>query len=203
VEELDGTVVRPSRYLPPEQPAPQVASRRASAPALDRAGFVAQRPPDNDVECGDPFFQDYRWVAFLDPVELADGNGRWFHDPTIVPITIDALRVAEHDGRECWEAVLRPNESYFPRCSCCPLLLSERSEELEVDAGGPRMADQIPGFRFADAHRIRLDLETGVCLLTEELGGSWAGDGHRMHIEAVDQPMPDSLFVPSGNTACL
>ena len=194
MEELDGTVVRPSRYLPPEQPAPQVASRRASAPALDRDGFVAQRPPDNDVECGDPFFQDYRWVAMLDPVELADGDGHWSRDPAVAPVEFIELRAVEHAGRACWEAVLRPTAAYDPRCGCCPLLFSARSDEVEAEAGPAISVERLSSFDYADAHRVGLDVQTGVCVLTEELGGAHSGDGHRMHIEAVDEPMPDSLF---------
>ena len=41
---------------------------------------------------------------------------------------------------------------------------------------------------------VRLDVQTGVCVLIEELGGSRSGRGHVVRIEAVDEPMPDGLF---------
>jgi hypothetical protein len=42
---------------------------------------------------------------------------------------------------------------------------------------------------------VRLDVETGVCVLTEEIGGPTPGKGHDLRIEAVDEPMDDGLFV--------
>lgn len=50
------------------------------------------------------------------------------------------------------------------------------------------------GFVFAEAHRVRLDLQTGVCVGSEELGGTRDGWGHQVQIEAVDEAMPESLF---------
>jgi hypothetical protein len=47
---------------------------------------------------------------------------------------------------------------------------------------------------YATAHRVRLDLGTGICVLTEELGGSHAGAGHDLRLESVDEPLPDALF---------
>jgi hypothetical protein len=32
-------------------------------------------------------------------------------------------------------------------------------------------------------------------VLGEALDGTWAGDGHLLRIEAVDEPMTDALFV--------
>ena len=42
---------------------------------------------------------------------------------------------------------------------------------------------------------MRLDVGTGVCVLTEEVGGLTPGAGHDLRIEAVDEPMDDDLFV--------
>ena len=47
---------------------------------------------------------------------------------------------------------------------------------------------------YPDAYRVRLDVQTGVCLLTAEIGGLTPGAGHDLRIEAVDEPMDDELF---------
>lgn len=193
MEELDGTVVTPSKYQPP-QPAEPPSRDRTAPPALDRDGLVAQRPPESHDGDDDTMFQNYHWVAMLDPVELADGDGRWSRDPAVSPVEIIELRVVEHADRVCWEAVLRPTAAYDPRCGCCPLLFSARSDEVEAAAGAAVSGERLSSFDYADAYRVGLDVQTGVCVLTEELGGAHSGDGHRVHIEAVDEPMPESLF---------
>jgi len=93
--------------------------------------------------------------------------------------------------------VLRPQPAYDPTCSCCPLLFSAESERWEADAAGvtPGLR-QDPTLAYPTAHRVRLDVGTGICVLTEELGGTHAGSGHDLRIEAVDAPMPDQLFRP-------
>jgi hypothetical protein len=136
----------------------------------------------------DPMFQDYAWVAMLDPVELADGEG------DRAGTTLERLGTVEHHGRAAWEAVVRPTEAYAPRCSCCALLFSEKSERLVADEGGPTVGAQEPEFVFADAHLVRLDVDTGVCVYSEQLGGDHSGWGHDVRIEAVDEAMPDELF---------
>ena len=47
---------------------------------------------------------------------------------------------------------------------------------------------------YPDAFRVRLDVGTGVCVRTEQIGGLTPGAGHDVRIEAVDEPMPDDLF---------
>ncbi|MPY80421.1 MAG: hypothetical protein GEV04_18580 [Actinophytocola sp.] len=73
-------------------------------------------------------------------------------------------------------------------------MFSRESEDREAEAGGPTLRGRDPSLRYADAHRVRLDVGTGVCVYTEEIGGSRAGSGHDLCIEAVDEPMPDYLF---------
>jgi hypothetical protein len=158
-------------------------------PVFGADGLVRQRPSDRDVDYDDPLFQDYAWVAVLDPVELADGDdGR-------PGSTLEGLRTVEHHGREAWEAIVRPTSAYAPRCSCCALLLSEESERRLAEEGGPTVGGQEPSFEFADAHLVRLDVETGVCVHVEQLGGDRAGWTEDVRIEQVDEPMPDALFV--------
>ena len=159
----------------------------APAPEVGTDGLVTSRP-SRGVDYDDPMFQSYHWVAMLDPVELADGS-----QPAARPVVVDELRAVDHYGRPAWEALIRPTDDYTPRCSCCPLLHCAQSDWLEGDASG----QSDPGFRYAEAFRVRLDVGTGVCVLTEQVGGSSPGAGHRAVIEAVDEAMPDALFVQS------
>ncbi|MFA9446929.1 hypothetical protein [Egicoccus sp. AB-alg6-2] len=158
------------------------------APALRPDGLVRRRPSDGDLDYDDPMFQDYAWVAMLDPVELADGDGGR------PGATLEHLRSVEHHGREAWEAIIRPTSAYAPRCSCCALLLSEVSERRLAEEGGPAVRAQEPSFEFADAHLVRLDLESAVCVYLEQLGGDRSGWADDVCIEQMDEPMPDVLF---------
>lgn len=192
VERLDGTLLgvhrEQARTMTP-------LSRRGDAPPiklpdpssievdLDEDGLARQRPERWECDTDTAMIGSYYDVAVLDPVELADG-----HDGA-PGATIRELRVVEHRGREAWEAVLRPTATYEPRCSCCALLLSE---VLEGSGLGVREAD--PSFVYPDAHRVRLDVGTGVCVYNQQLGGTRAGSGHDITIEAVDEPMDDELF---------
>jgi hypothetical protein len=126
-------------------------------------------------------WQDYRWVAALDPYELADGVD---DEPGVA---VHDLRAVTHHGRPAWEAVLVPTAAYEPRCGCCPLLRSRESDLLE---GLPLLPE------YAEAHRVRLDVETGVCVLTTEVGGPSPGAGHDTVLLGVDEPAPDTLFAP-------
>lgn len=173
------------------------------APVADEGGLVRQRPsapPDGldrpdlrGVGYDDPMFRSYHWVAMLDPWELADPTEAGGDDDPSTMETTDVREVTHHD-RPAWEAVLRPTPHYNPRCSCCPLLRSPQSDAREAEAGGKTARDTDPDFVYADAHQVRLDLETGVCVWTEQLGGTADGAGHDVAIEAVDEPMPDDLF---------
>jgi hypothetical protein len=184
VEELDGTVLFAGR-----QPGPAPGFPASGPPMLDDDGFVSTpRGWPERFPYDAPMWQDYRWVAMLDPVELADGEGQ---DGELgPPVVVDALRSVEHHGRPAWEAVLRTTPFYEPRCSCCPLLLSADSDALETAGGVPSILERTPGLRFADAHRVRLDLGTGVCVFTAEIGGDRPGEGHDLRIEEVDGSVP-------------
>ncbi|PXY20117.1 hypothetical protein [Prauserella flavalba] len=166
---------------------------RAEQPRLDADGLVVRRPAEGPLRYDDPMYVDYHWVAMLDPVELADAE-RGFGDPTPDSVEITDVSEVSHHGRRAWQATLRPTPAYDPRCSCCPLLFSQASEDWEAEAGGPTVRDRQPDLRYADAHLVRLDVATGVCVYTEELGGSRAGSGHDVAIEAVDKFMSDELL---------
>ena len=137
-----------------------------------------QRRPDG-LAYDAPMFQDYFWVAMLDPVELSAG------------VVVDTVAEVVHAGRPAWEAVVRTTPAYEPRCGCCSLL---RSLEVDVREYGPRSEHVLD--EYPEAHRVRLDVGTGVCVLTEQLGGLTPGQGHDVRIEAVDEPLPDALFAP-------
>lgn len=113
------------------------------APRLDGDGLVTgtRTPWLDGPEV--PMWQDYRFVAVLDPYELSDG--------------VEVLQVlgVEHGGRPAWEALLRPGPAYEPRCACCPLL---RSRATDLAEG----LDPKPA--YAGTHRVRLDVGTGVCV---------------------------------------
>jgi hypothetical protein len=150
---------------------------------LDDDGLVRRRP-GRMLDTDTAVIGSYYEVAVLDPVELADG-----HDDG-PGTTIEDVRAVEHHGREAWEAVLRPTTTYDPRCPCCPLL------ECEPLDGGFDPREEQPAFVYPDAHRVRLDVATGICVGNEQLGGTRSGAGHDLTIEAVDEPMDDELFRP-------
>lgn len=138
------------RHLPWTPPAEPV-------PELDEDGLVvSERRPWNDGP-DVPMWQDYRFVAVLDPYELS-------HDVDVLE-----LRAVEHGDRPAWEALLRPTPEYQPRCSCCALLRTRETDLMEGLA--PRAA-------YAEAHRVRLDVGTGVCVSAREVGGPTPGSGH-------------------------
>lgn len=206
VEDLDGTVLtvteadpRPATTLltsangwapywepgvQPEDPAPGAPPPE---PRLRPDGLVARRL-DYLFDYDAPMYQNYHWVAMLDPRELTDGA-----DPEATEVderepdgtSIEAVRAVDHHGRPAWEAVLAPTAYYEPRCSCCPLLPSEHADLLEFGPDGRR---QEGG--YATAFLVRLDAGTGICVRTEELDGPHPGAGHEVRIEAVDVPFP-------------
>jgi hypothetical protein len=179
VETLDGGRLQVVR---------EAASPDRPLPVLRPDGLVASRPDSRGSAGDDPMYQDYHWVAMLDPVELADGNGS--EDGLLDPLSIESVAEVEHGGRRAWEAIVDPAPEYEPRCGCCPLLRSLLVDGREWGADSDKLLDEYP-----EVYRVRLDVETGVCVRTEAIGGSIAGAGHDLRIEAVDEPMDDGMFV--------
>jgi hypothetical protein len=165
--------------------APWPGDDGAPGPEFRPDGLVAARPPRWDLSYDAPMYQDYFWVAMLDPVELADG-GDWNDRDAGTALDVDEVTEVDHFGRPAWEAVVRPTEAYEPRCGCCALLRTRRIDVLEY--GAAMLAD------YPEAFRVRLDVGTGVCVQTQEIGGLSPGAGHEVRIEAVDEPMGDALF---------
>jgi hypothetical protein len=54
------------------------------------------------------------------------------------------------------------------------------------DSGIDLPLEDNPTFTYPDAHRVRLDVGTGVCVANEQLGGTRNGTGHDLAIETVD-----------------
>lgn len=153
----------------------------------DADGFVVRRPLAWMAE--DPMWQDYQFVALLDPVELADGEsvdpGDDDADP---PPALDLHRTdaTVRAGRETWWAEVTPRPEYVPRCGCCPLLFGRVSEDLEARAGGPRVLDREPDLVYATSYLVGLDVQTGICVHVEHLDGSHVGSGFSLDVLGVD-----------------
>lgn len=164
----------------------------APPPLLRADGLVTARPGRLAVEFSydAPMYRDYFWVAMLDPVELADGYSP-DADAVLPGTQVDAVSEVEHGDRPAWEAIARPTPAYQPRCTCCSLLRSREVDIAEAESGA---GDKVMLEQYPQAYRVRLDVGTGVCVLTEAIGGSTHGSGHELRIEAVDQRMADDLF---------
>lgn len=195
VESVDGELLRAERTRPPtvglydrSTRAMEWASGTAT-PELRPDGFVVARPTGPFLTYDDPMHESYHWVAMLDPAELADGRDPGTGAPAGAPLRYRELREVEHAGRPAWEAVVVPTATYEPRCGCCPLLRTRAVDEREYEDRPENVLGTYP-----EAFRVRLDVQTGVCVLTEELGGPNPGKGHDVRIGAVDEPMDDALF---------
>ncbi len=140
-------------------PQPPQSERRWSfevTPILRPDGLVAERPDDWTIDYDDPMFQNYLWVAMLDPVELSEHTLlTGLHDETV-------------GGRRVWRGRVRPDEEYDPRCPCCPLLWSEVSDLIEHEGLGVPF---VPRDDYPDAYDVALDVETGIVVELQAIGG--------------------------------
>lgn len=182
VEELDGSL----RQIVREPPS-SVTAFTTDRPVFRADGLVAQRPWGSSYDA--PMLEDYRWVAMLDPVELADGRDPDDGAPAWPSLTIDSVAEVEHGGRPAWEAVVRTTPLYAPRCGCCPLLRTREVDRYEYEDYPEYVLDVYP-----EAYRVRLDVGTGVCVFTDEIGVQTPGGWHDLQIEAIDESMSDDLF---------
>lgn len=204
VEDLAGALLHcgqePSRTVTPltrdGRGAPvALPDPRTVPPERDADGLVLRRPDPFSADLDDPLFGSYHWVAMLDPAELADGEPELPGKPSPAPVQLRELQEVDHHGRTAWEALVRTTEAYDPRCPCCALLPSIHSALREARERSSVPPPESPS-RYATEHRVRLDAGTGVCVFTEEIGGPHPGTGHELWIEAVDEQLPDGLFVP-------
>lgn len=147
-------------------------------PSFADDGLVESVPDAMDVDYDRPFYENYRWVAMLNPLELADRvHDR--DDPDAVPVELREVTRVDHHGRPALQAIAQPTTAYDPRCDCCPLLAGEFDHETDLWSPGP-------------ASLVRIDEQTGVCVTVE--GPAW--NELDVKIVAVDQPFDDGLFVP-------
>lgn len=166
VERLDGTLLHEARHgsegggVVHDRNGRALPAEVVPPPELDADGLVATARRWREAP-EVPYYSDYRFVAVLDPNELSEG------------VDVLEVRAVDHGGRPAWEALLRPTEDYDPRCPCCPLLHC-----LACDLS----MDEEPQASYADAHLVRLDVGTGVCVLTRELGGPHDGLVHEVAV---------------------
>jgi hypothetical protein len=163
--------VQPQRHLPHEV-----------APSLRPDGLVAERPADPWIDYDDPMYRNYQWVAMLDPVELSHH------------VAIGEVRSADLVGREVWWARVRPEEGYSPRCSCCALLWSEITARDEYGDEPDRLA-RFAAEGYPSATDVALDLQTGVVVRLEPIGGTVRS--FRLLIHEVDADV-DAVFAGLG-----
>ncbi|MFC6695336.1 hypothetical protein [Nocardioides daphniae] len=163
----------PGRY-PDDDPVaadlhPPAVRARDLTPITRDDGLVLVRPDDESwpgawqpyFDPDDPMYGNYRWVAMLDPRELARG------------VEVSDVREVRHHGRTAWAARCVPIEGYDPRCGCCELLWSEVSVRAEVEAGGP---EPRPGTVFPEAYDVVLDHATGFVVHLVPVGESSRDD---------------------------
>jgi len=151
----------------PDFVAPVTRPPQDVAPALRDDGLVEVRPDEWAIDYDDPMYENFRWVAMLDPVELSDGVRLW------------GLREDELFGRPVWRSMMVAVDGYEPRCGCCPLLWGEISERDEAEAGGPVWG---PGTAYPEAYDVALDVATGVVVSLRPVGGERAQDWFEVEI---------------------
>ena len=129
-------------------------------------GLVAERPGtwavgDDYVDYDDPMWQDFSWVAMLDPVELS-------HD-----VHVSDCREDEVAGRPAWLARLVAEDGYDPRCggNCCELLWSEAGLRADYSDDLSRIPEGERGRTYPEAYDVALDVETGIVVRLHPVGG--------------------------------
>ena len=120
-------------------------------PELRPDGLVADRPGYPDIDDDVLMWQDYRWIAMLDPAELSIGT------------EVSEVRDDIHYGRPAWRALVRPVEGYEPRCGCCSLLPCEAVDRDEWGAD----PEWRPRPAYPSGYRVALDVATGVLVSIE------------------------------------
>ncbi len=125
----------------------------ATAPTVDDNGLVIARPKDPRIDYGHgTFFENYHWVAMLDPAEFAgSAHSNVIDDVSAPSVVLTDISIVDHHGRESWQATARSTTAYDPRCSCCPLL-------------DGHFDDATDEWVIAPPALVRLDCETGICV---------------------------------------
>lgn len=134
---------------PGRAPDPGLSWGRDMKAARRPDGLLKERPPGTggwgEFEIQDPMYENYEWVAMLDPLELSSG------------IAWSNVRETHHHGRLAWAGRAVPQPDYEALCPCCPLLWGEVSEQDEHgDEYDPT------GVVFPTAYDVVLDHGTGI-----------------------------------------
>lgn len=205
---------RPVFRYPQDQQAPQ--------PVWRSDGLVARRPDGFDVVYDDPMYENYQWVAMLDPVELADGDEQ-DPDEDLASLLADVtpgghgerrgsrgLPGGERAGNDLppgVEVLELTERDFFGRPAIMALVrptihygprcaccpLLYSAVSVAIDrAEGAPALEPLPV--FAETFRVVLDRATGICVQLRDVGGDHDGAGFDVEIEEVDAGYPDSLF---------
>lgn len=158
----------------------------APQPTLRPDGLVATRPETSEdgtpVDYDDPMWQDYQWVAMLDPAELSHH------------VELAEVYAADRHGRTTWWAQARVVEGYDPRCGCCPLLPGLVSMELEFGEESPTEFPRDTWGDLPSTYLVGLDLQSAVVVDVTPLDGdATLAPGFHLDIHGVDVPCPDTL----------
>jgi hypothetical protein len=175
LESPDGLVLHSTTGINDSRDGLYVSSTRKSwllppqlvTPVYDGSGLVKRRP---EAAYGEPGFGNGRFSAALDPVELAGNSPVPLEFPGSNAVLVDEHRAVDHEGRPALEAVVIPTPAYHPADPAAPLCLAGRN-------------------------RIRVDVETGVCVASQSLEPATIEYGHWLRILAVDEYMLDDLFL--------
>ena len=158
-----------------------------TTPVFDADGLVSALPSETDswfVDWDDPFYENYQWIAMLNPIELT--RSPHDHSSAATGTAISEVELVEHGGRQAWEATVCTTPEYDARCECCALL----SGYYDFDTG-----HWVPGPPVS----VRLDVQTGICVY---VGPTTEGPTDDCDIDvtilAVDEAMDDSMFVRGG-----
>ncbi|MXG89487.1 hypothetical protein [Nocardioides flavescens] len=135
--------------------------RRSDGTVRRESGFTPTSWTVRDIE---PIWTSYTWAAMLDPYELSEH------------VDLADVREVEVEGRPAvaFRAVAR--DGYDPICTCCPLVLTEVAWRLEHGDDRPLPPD------LPTAADITLDLETGIVVVCEPVGGAPGRIGFRNRI---------------------
>ncbi len=158
------------------------------APVFDVDGLVSALPSVTDswlVDWDDPFYQNYRWIAMLNPIELT--RSAHDHESTTAFTELSDVQVVDHHGRPAWQVIARTTDEYDARCECCPLMNGHFDYETDHWIPGPPVT-------------VRLDAQTGICVY---IGPAPENPTYECDLDltiiAVDARMDDSLFTRSGS----
>lgn len=160
-------------------------------PGLAITDEYGRKIRSSDATFQQPFFRDYRWLAMLDPIELADST---LQKADSAPVRFGQMRLVAHHGRPALEAEVTPTPAYTPLCACCALLFSRESDAALRSQGREVTGSWDPKFAYPESHLVRLDMQTGICVLSVEVGGSRPGRGHELILEEVNPQISDDRF---------